>query len=329
MKRTFTVMAAALAFALTLAGCSSSGGSSGDSSAGSSDKPLTIGLILLQGDTYFQGIQSATEAAVKADGGKVITSLSNGDAGTEATVAQNMIQSNVDAIMMQPAAGAASIATMKSITAAGIPLICYGNCLDDATDPSIVKGVIQSDNTALGTGTGELAATYIKDKLDGKANIGILNCDVASACKLRKAGFKQALSDAGVDATYVTDQEGFLADKATTVATNVLSANSQINLLWASNEGGTVGATIAVKQANKTLPVFGTDISTQIGGFLTGSDDILQVSTGQDAKATAEGAYEMAKNAVAGKENQPLEVELPGVTFSRDDPAAIKQFLAQ
>lgn len=326
MKRIIIGVATIVGLAVVLVGCSSPTGSSTSPASG---KKITIGLIMLQGDTYFQGIQASVEAAAKADGATVVAALSNGDAGTEATAAQNMIQTKVDAILMQPAAGDASLATMKQITAAGIPLICYGNCLGQATDPAIVKGVIQSDNTALGTGTGDLAAKYITDKLGGKATIGILNCDVASACVLRKTGFKDALKKAGVTADYITDQEGYLADKATAVTTNVLSANPTINLLWAANEGGTVGLTIGVKQAGKSIPVFGTDISTQIGGFLLAPDNILQASTGQDPTATGTGAYKMAKNAIAGTVNSPFQVELPGITYSRDDPAAINKFLGK
>ncbi len=334
----FLAVTLAAAVALALAACSDTDtdaspatsqaaapAASGEPAAGGD--PLAIGLIMLQGDTYFEGIQAGVEGAAEADGSSVTASLSNGDAATEATVAQNLIQSGSDAILMQPAAGDASLATMQAIRDAGIPLICYGNCLDGATDPELVDGVIQSDNTALGTGTGELAAKYIRDNLDGTADIGILNCDIASACQLRKAGFKQALEDAGVTATYVTDQEGYLADEATTVATNVLSANPDIDLLWAANEGGTVGATIAVGQSGKAVPVFGTDISTQLANFLLDDDGILQATTGQDPTATAQGAYEMSRNAVAGQENDPFTVELPGITFSRDEPDAVNSFL--
>lgn len=325
-------MASAIAGAalLALTACGSGNGSGGDSggdSAGDGDQ-LTIGLVMLQGDQYFEGIKSGLEAAVKADGGTVISANSNNDPGAEAAAVQNMLQRQVDAIIMQPVSSTGSLATMQSITAANIPLICYGNCTDDATNPDVVDGVVQSDNTALGTATGEKAAEYIKSELGGSANIGILNCDAAAeTCKLRKAGFKKALEDAGVQANYVADQEGYLADKATSVATNMLSANPDIDLLWASNEGGTVGEVTASKQASKQVPVFGTDISEQLAGFVLSEDNILQVTTGQDPVSTAEQAYEQAKKAVAGEENSPLEIQIPGITYERKDPGPVQAFL--
>lgn len=327
LRRTSAVVVALASLALVASACSEAGGATKEEKA--EGKNLKVGLIMLQGDTYYEGIQSGLEAAVKADGGSVTTGLSNNDPATEAQVAQNMIQSKVDAILMQPAGGDASIATMQAIQNAGITLICYGNCTDAALEKENSSGVIQSDNTALGTGTGEVAAKYVTEKLGGKAKIAILNCDIASACKLRKAGFKAALEDAGIEAEYVTDQEAYLADKSTTVTADILTAHSDIDLIWASNDGGTVGAVVAVKQAGESIPVFGTDISVQLAEFLLAADGILQVTTGQDPVKTAQGAYEMAKKAIAGEDNDPFQVELPGIVYDRADTATVNEFLAK
>lgn len=323
-KKFTAVAATAAALALALAGCS---GSAAGGEASTADEPVKVGLIMLQGDTYYQGIQSGLEEAVAADGGSVTTGLSNNDPATENQVAQNMIQAGVDAILMQPTADDASVATMQAIKDAGIALICYGNCIGATTDPELVDGVIQSDNTALGTGTGEAAAKYISENFGDSVNLSILNCDIASACKLRKAGFLEALEAAGITVNILTDQEAYLVDKATTVATDILTANPDTDILWASNDGGTAGATIAVSQAGKSIPVFGTDISTQLAEFLLADDDILQATTGQDPVGTAKGAYEMAKTVLAGGENDPFSVELPGIVYDRNDPDTVQAFL--
>jgi simple sugar transport system substrate-binding protein len=239
-----------------------------------------------------------------------------------------MIQAKVDAILMQPTADEASVATMKAIKDAGIALICYGNCIGPTTDPNLVDGVIQSDNTALGTGTGEAAAKYINEKFGNTVKLAILNCDIASACKLRKAGFLAALKNAGITPTIVTDQEGYLVDKATPVATDILTAHPDVQVIWASNDGGTAGATIAVQQAGKKVPVFGTDISTQLAQFVLADDGILQATTGQDPVGTAQGAYQMAKKVLGGGKNDPFSVELPGIVYDRADTKTTEDFLA-
>lgn len=324
-------VAALAAGVLTLSACGSTATPSSSASGGSGEtKALTIGLVMLQGDEYFHNIELGLTAAAQAEGGKVITANSSNDPGTEASAVQNMIQSQVDALLIQPVSADASVATMKLAVAEGIPVICYGNCGGTTADPEVVKGTAQSDNTALGTATGEAAAKYIKDELNGSAKIGILNCDsAAETCKLRKAGFKQALEDAGVSVEYVADQEGYLADKATPVATNMLSANPEINLLWASNEGGTVGAVTAARSSSTSTVVFGTDISQQIAEYVLADDNILQATTGQDPVGTVEAAFEMAKNAINGVANDPADQLLPGITYDRQNPTTVNEYLGK
>ncbi|BBH17459.1 sugar ABC transporter substrate-binding protein [Nocardioides baekrokdamisoli] len=329
MKK-FTALVGLVASAATLAACGSTSGPSGSGSTGSHGGGATIGLVMLQSDDYFQSIQKTVEAQASAAGDSVIAVTSNGDAGTEASNVQTLIQRGVKAIIMQPVdPTAGSVATMKSIAAAGIPLICYGNCTGDAASNVVVKGVVQSDNTALGTGTGKVAADYIKAKLGGKATIAILNCDVAAVCKLRKAGFKAALAAAGVQADYVSDQSGFLVDKATPVATNILAGNPNINLVWSANEGGTEGWVASEVNSGKQIPVFGTDISKQLAQEVLASNNLLQATTGQDSVGTATKAFEMASNAVAGTANTPFEVDLPGITYTRADPAPVNKYLGK
>lgn len=335
MKRIRSVAVAAaatLTLALTLSACSTSpdAGAAPSASGGAAGAAAPkIGLIMLQGDTYYQGIQTGLEEAVKADGGTITTGLSNNDPAAEFQVAQNMIQAKVDAVLMQPTADEASLATMKAIRDAGIALICYGNCVGVTADPANVQGVIQSDNTALGTGTGEIAAKYIKEKLGGSVELAILNCDVASACKLRKAGFLKALQDAGIKVNTVTDQEAYVVDKATPVTADLLRANPSVNMIWASNEGGTAGAAVGVKQSGKAIPVFGTDVSAQIAQMVLAEDNILQGTTGQDPVGTAKGAYEMAKKVMAKQAVEPHSVDLPGIVYDRANPETTNSFLAK
>lgn len=336
MKKLAVFVASAALTALAVAGCSTQANqtpTAGQTSAAGqtpSKKAVTLGLSIAQGDKYFSGIQSGLEAAAAVDSSKVITVNSNVDSGIEATNIQNLIQRGVDAVILQPATSVdGALATMKSVKAAGIPLICFGNCTGDATSKDVVDGFVQSDNTALGTGTGKVAAQYIKDHLGGKATLAILNCDSAEVCKLRKSGFKDALQAAGVTVDYAADQEAYLPDKATPVATNMLIANPKINVIWAANEGGTIGAVTAAMNADHPVVVFGTDITDQLAKYLLDDKNPLQATTGQDPQGTAASAYKMALNAINGGVNDPFEVLIPGNTFTRTDVDKINKYLGK
>lgn len=312
------------ALAVSLSACSTTA----EPTADAEEEGLLIGLVIPQADKYFEGIEEGLQAAVDADGGELIVLNSENDAAKEATNVQNLITRGVDAVIIQPANSAAgSIATMETVRDAGIALVCFGNCTDDAASPDLVGGVVQSDNTALGTGTGEVAAAYINDNLGGVANIAILNCDSFEVCLLRKAGFKDALEAAGVTANYVADQEGFLADEATPVAANMITANPEIDIFWAANDGGTVGQISAVVAAGADIKVFGTDISPQLAEALLDPNDILQATTGQDPVGTAGEAYALVKRILGGESIDPFEVAVAGLTYTRADPTLANEYL--
>jgi ABC-type sugar transport system substrate-binding protein len=108
----------------------------------------------------------------------------------------------------------------------------------------------------------------------------------------------------------------------------MLTAHPEINLVWAANEGGTVGAVTAVVNKGKagSVFVFGTDMSEQIGTFLLASDDVLQAVTGQKPFEIGQRALTAAIDALAKK---PVEkkVALPGILFSRHQSNEVKKYM--
>ena len=80
-------------------------------------------------------------------------------------------------------------------------------------------------------------------------------------------------------------QSAWLAEAATQVAGDIITANPSINVIYACNDGGTVGATMAVKNAGKAgkIVVFGIDGNEQLANFMLSPDNILQATTAQQA----------------------------------------------
>lgn len=304
------------------------GGAVTASNVNTSGRQLTIPLVLFQGDSFFQNIQAGAEKEAQVNNVKLLVNNTNNDNAQEASLLAQFTAAKVDAIILSTLSETGSVAPLTDALKAGIPVVCYNTCIQDAQQAG-VKAFIQSDQKALGTLTGQAAAAYIKTKLAGTAKIGLLNCDQFEACQMRKAGFKQALQDAGVTVDYVADQQGFLADTAAGVAENELTANASINLMWSANEGGTVGEVTAVKSSGKQgqVVVFGTDISSQLAQFLINPDGVFQATTGQQPILMGLTA---TKDAVLAVNNQPVEFLqiVPGITYSRDDPNQVNQFLS-
>jgi ABC-type sugar transport system substrate-binding protein len=143
----------------------------------------------------------------------------------------------------------------------------------------------------------------------------------------RAGGFEESVKSLpGVE--IVARQDAWLAPKAVTVVENILTAHPDVNIIWAANEGGTVGAVMAVKNAGKAgkVVVFGTDISEQIGGFLLSPDNILQAVTGQKPFDIGGMAVETAVKTAKG-ETVEKKVALPGILLTREKPDEATKYL--
>lgn len=287
---------------------------------------VTIGLLTFQGDAFFQAFVNGARTEAKRAGVSLRLVNVNNDASKEASGVQDMISGGAKAILISPLSPTGSLAAVKSAVKAGVKVVCYNTCLTPAATRQYASASLATDHKALGVATGKAAAAYIKAKLGGTATIGILNCDVFEVCKLRKAGFKAQLK--GLDVKYVADQTGFVIDKATTVAQNILTAHPDINVMWSANEGGTEGEVVAIKQSGAKAVVFGTDISALIAQELLDSDGILQATTGQAPAKMGALAVAAAVKATKGKKVVPFNVVTPNAFFSRANVPAIKAFLA-
>ena len=275
-------------------------------------QPLRIGFLTFMGDAFFAGISEGADTQVQAlnDSGdydiQLLVNDTANDPAREAQLIDTFITQQVDAIVLSPLSETASVAAIKAASEAGIPVICYNTCLSAEDTEAYVKGFVSTGQKLLGTQTGEYAAEWIAENLDGNATIGILNCDVFEVCKERKAGFQEALADLpGV--TYVADQEGWTSDKSAGVAQAVLTGNPDINVMWAANQLGVEGEMAAVKNLGLEGKVFlfGTDISPLIAQALLSPDNVVQVTTGQSPKEMGAIALQDAVDAANGMTIEP------------------------
>src|SRR5207247_607528 len=130
--------------------------------------------------------------------------------------------------------------------------------------------------------TGRAAREFIEARLGGKARVALIgfSSQLPEQGGARQKGFKQEIAGMpGV--TIVAEQDAWNAPEAATTVSEILTKKP--NVIWAANEGGTVGAVTAVRSAGKAgqVVVFGTDISAQLIDFLLDDDGVLQAVTAQ------------------------------------------------
>jgi ABC-type sugar transport system substrate-binding protein len=322
--RWLAVGAAALAIAAVAAGCGEKGASS--PVPGAAAKPRLAGIVF-QEDQFFRMVLFGMRDAAKKAGVELLEANSNSKLDKEIELVNTYIARKVDAILISPLSRKGSVAALKLAHEKGVKVICHNTPVDG----DFPAAYIECSPTDLGEQTGRAARKYIEEKLGGKARIAILafKPQVPEQSDARVGGFKKEVGQLpGVE--FVAEQDAWLPEMAVKKAGDILTANPGVNILYAANEGGTVGAVMAVKNAGKTgqVAVFGTDVSEQLLGFLQAPDGVLQAITAQRPVEVGEKAVEFALKVLKG---EPVEkpVYLKGVCLTRGDPDGVKAYEKQ
>ena len=145
--------------------------------------------------------------------------------------------------------------------------------------------------------------------------------------KARWDGFYAGLKAAGIEYKEVAHTSAHAQDTALAQTTDMLTAHPEIQVIFAANEGGTIGAAQAVKQAGKAgkVFVFGYDGSDQLTSMILSPDNILQGSVAQDPYMMGYKAVEALVNLLTGKDapDQGKIVVVNGTYLGRSDTAAV------
>lgn len=290
-------------------------------------KKIKIAGIVFQEDQFFRILQFGMEAAAKKAGVELLTANSGNKPDKEIQLVNTYITRKVNAIVITPLSAKSSAAALKRAKEAGIKVITSNSNVEG----DISSFFIESDQSDLGTQSGKEAVKYINEKLGGKAKVAILayKSQVPEQSDARSGGFKKEISKLpGVQ--IVAEQDAWLAEMAVKKAGDILTANPDVNIIWAANEGGTVGSTMAVKNSGKAgkIAVFGTDTSQQLTDFLLSPDGILQAVTGQQPFEIGSKSIEAALKVIKG-EPVDKKVTMPGVLLSRGNPDGVKAFQAK
>jgi len=279
-------------------------------------KAPVIGAVLMQQDQFFRLNEAGMRAAATRLGADLRVQNAAGALDKEVAIVETFTTQKVAAILVSPLSSEGSLPALRRAHEAGLAVVTYNNAL--AGD--IASFAIASDQASLGATSGRAARAWIEAKLGGKAKVAIIGfaSQLPEQGGARQQGFKSALEGmAGV--TIVAEQDAWEAAQATTAVGELLA--KQPDLIWAANEGGTVGAVTAVRNAGAAgrIVVFGTDLSTQLLDFLAAPDGILQAVTAQApvemGTAAVEAAVKLIRHEAVAK-----SAVLPGKLYSRDKP---------
>lgn len=303
--------------------------SQGESTPKAKEKGKIAGVVF-QEDQFMRLLQLAYKNTAEAAGYQFIPGNTNNNQALEADLINTYCDQKLAGLAISPLSEVTSLASLKQAHDAGIVV----GLSNTSYEGDFFAGCFSSDNYEVGKSTGKAAAAYINEKLGGKANIAIVEYKslLVEQSTARSTGFLDQLKDMpGV--VLVEDQDAWLQDKAITVVTDILTAHPEINLVYAANDGGTIGSVMAVQNSGKAgkVVVFGTDASEQMVGLLKDKNNILQAVTGQDPYSIGVQTMTAVIDAIEGKDVSALSGKVtivPGILLRRDDPAGLDTFLS-
>lgn len=293
---------------------------------------LVVAGVVFQEDQFMKLLSLGYQDAAKAAGVKCLTGNTGNDQAKEAELINTYVAQKVNGLAIAPLNQDSSAAALKKADESGMKIAVTNISLTNA--PFIVGGYT-SDNKNLGATSGQAAAKYIKEKLGGKAKIAILQFKslLPQQSADRVNGFLEEVKKVNPDVQVVADQDAWLQDKAVAIGGDILTAHKDVNIFFGANDGGTIGATMAVKNAGLSGKcfVFGIDTGDQQLAMLKDKENILQAVTGQDPYQMGFAAMEVLIKGLKGGDvsaSKGKSVIVPGLLVSRDNPDGIAKFEA-
>lgn len=313
--------------------CSTGNGSAYGAKSGNTENSLNninspkvyeIACIVTQDDNFMKTLQLGMADAAKKENAKVFMEITDGKLDKEIQLINYYISKGVDGICIHPVATDISMHALKEAEERGIRVMIAGIGIGDDYGIPYIEG----DQWELGRKTGEACRKFIEKNFKGKANVAILNykSQFPDQSNKRTEGFKSELSKLK-KTVILTEQEAWLTETAAAKAGKILETYPQLNIIWSANEGGTIGSTIAVKNAGKMgqVFVFGTDVNEQLINMILSPDNILQAVTGQQPYEIGFKSFEQLVGRIKG-EARGLEVIVQGIPLTRENIDGVKDF---
>ncbi len=247
---------------------------------------------------YFTQITLGAQAAAKAAGAELVVFNANDNPSAQNDAIEAYIQDKVDAILVCAIDVNGIKPAVSAAVQAGIPVVAIDAVLKG--DNQVQVGV---DNRAAARQLGEYTGNYITRELGGEAKVGVVGALGSYVQNLRLDGFREGLAQRAPKAKIVGTVDGNnVQDTAQSAAENLLTANPDLQIVYATGEPaliGTVAASVAQGSGERTR-IFGWDLSPQaVQGLDDGS---VAVVVQQNTRGMGKAAVEAALALLAGQQ---------------------------
>jgi ribose transport system substrate-binding protein len=304
MKLFFTLIVAVLA----LASCKPSA----PPASGSPGKPKVALVMKSLANEFFQTMAEGAkkhQAAHAGDYELIVNGIKNEtDLAEQVGLVEQMVAQGVQAVVIAPADSKALISVLKRANAGGVLVVNIDNKLDADTlkQAGLKSPFVGPDNRDGAKRVGEVLAK----KLQSGDEVAIIEgVTTAFNSQQRKSGFEDAMKAAGMKIVSVQSGE-WEVEKASTVASGLLTANPGLKALLCANDSMALGAAAAVQSAQKAgqVQIVGFDNISALKPLL--ADNRVLATADQHGDQLAVFGIEAALKALKDK-TTPADVQTP------------------
>ena len=222
--------------------------------AAADDAPTICFVTFSMQVEYFRSSVAGGERAAEDLGIELIVLDPQADASTQGELVEDCIARQVDGIVLDPIEAGSVLGPIDEAEEAGIPVIT----LDTEIDHANVIGLVGVPQFEASYNFGLYVAGYIAGAMGGEANIGLMiaSSEVQLA---RRDGFLEAM-EALPDVEIAAEADGRnILERAMSEAENMLTANPQIDLIYATGDPQLQGGLSAAQAQDRDIAFFGWD----------------------------------------------------------------------
>lgn len=294
----FGLLALAI-FATALIGAEARGG----------DKQVSLAFVIqdLSNPTWAEDAKSIEKLATK-NGWKMTALDCKGNAATQISQVENLIQEGMNVLILHPADATALEAVCGEARAKGVKVISWDSIMDNADVGYIIK------NYDVGMVIGQHAAKWINEKFAGKAKVAVLDYPIYPELVDRANGIIAGLRTNAPEAQIVATAAAVTATEGMSKTENILMANPDIKVIACIGDGGAIGANEAVKASGKgddTFGIFSCDATQEALSKMANKEYIRMTISMGTYDIVAEELVGIAKKLLAGEKVDRAFVRTP------------------
>lgn len=282
---------------------------------------ITIAALISTENMWGSLLRKGFEDAAADRGIEIVAANYKSDQTVLIDYMNTYASQGVDGILYAPSDSSDTLA--NQLAEQGIAIGAYNSFRETLTGATIQ---VAYSNYDLGGALIDTACQTIDEKLGGEVHLGVISSKQGnSISEERDNGFVEQLQEVYPEAkienqTWTTD-----ATMAVQYATDMLTANENLNLIYATNEGAVIGSVTAIRNLGLEGKVFvvGIDATEQICEMLKADDEILQCVAAQDSYQMAYTLMNYMVDSIAGEREvtygETVELDIPVLNRGETD----------